>query len=320
MAPCGLLIVDKPAGCTSHDVVAWARRAFGTREVGHAGTLDPAATGVLVLLVGEATKLSSWITAEDKSYDATLRFGVETDSLDLDGAVTRTVREGEAVDAAALAGALASMRGTMSQVPPAVSAVKVDGVAAHERVRRGEDVVLAARDVSLLEVALRDVRGADADISLTCSKGFYVRSFARDLAARLGTVAHLRALRRTRSGCFTLAEAVAGDVLRAARTDLDARAAARARLIPLARLEGRVASLRLDAARAQDMLRGRAVRAPEALPDAVLLCLFDRDDRALPPQPLGLGRVTEGVLRAERNLAGQTLHEARLGWLDGEAP
>lgn len=297
--PAGVVVVDKPAGCTSHDVVAWARRALRTREVGHAGTLDPAATGVLVLLVGEATKLSSFITAEDKSYEATVRFGAETDSLDADGEVTRT---GPAeVDPARLREALHEMVGPMQQVPPAVSAIKVGGVASHERARRGEAFELPAREVTLCDARVLAHEGSEASIAMTCSKGFYVRALARDLAARVGTVAHVGALRRTRSGCFDLEGSLDGETLRAARSDDGARAAVRAALLPLEALEGRVPSIRVDLARARELRCGRVAEAPEGASEGVFLALLDRGE--LPPRAIGLARCEGGALRAERNLS-----------------
>jgi tRNA pseudouridine55 synthase len=303
--PAGILVVDKPAGCTSHDVVAWARRALRTREVGHAGTLDPAATGVLVLLLGDGTRLSAFVTADEKSYEATVRFGEETDSLDADGAVIAT---GPAeVSTEALRDALGAMVGPMSQVPPVVSAVKVDGVASHARARRGEAVALAAREVVLCEAALLAHEGNDARISLRCSKGFYVRALARDLAARLGTVAHLVALRRTRSGSFTVEESVSGERLRAARDDDEAQAAVRAGVIPLEALEGRVASLRVPLDAARNLRCGRATPAPEGTAAGVFLALLAPSTEHPATRALGLVRCTDGVLRVERNLPDTSL-------------
>ncbi len=236
--PHGILAVDKPAGCTSHDVVAWARRALGTRAVGHAGTLDPMATGLLVILVGEATKLSGHLTAQSKSYEATVRFGVATDSLDADGTVTHRSPEGAAPPSfVAVEAALAAMVGPIEQVPPAVSAIKVDGEAMHARVRRGETVELAPRAVVLHAAGVGAVRPdpPEADVSMTVSKGFYVRALARDLAASLGTFGHLTALRRTRSGALDVAESVSGQRLReAGRGDPEARAEVMAALRPVA--------------------------------------------------------------------------------------
>lgn len=210
----GVLVIDKPRGPTSHDVVSRVRRAMRTREVGHAGTLDPMATGVLVVAVGEATKLVPWLTAHHKAYLATMRLGVATKSLDAEGEVL----EERAVDPAALdddrlKAALAEERARTEQVPPAVSAIKVDGVAAHKRVRDGEELVLPPRPVAVhrLEVLAIRREPPELDLAIETAKGYYVRSLARDLAERLGTVAHLTALRRTRSGPFTVDQAVALD-------------------------------------------------------------------------------------------------------------
>jgi tRNA pseudouridine55 synthase len=199
----GVLCVDKPRGPTSHDVVASTRRRFKTREVGHAGTLDPMATGVLVLAIGEATKLVPWLTAHDKSYLATIRFGVGTSTLDAEGSIT----EEKPFDLRELDAAIEAERARVEQVPPAVSAIKIDGVAAHARVRRGEVLDLPPRRVVVHRLEVIGRQGAEIDIELTCGKGYYVRSLARDLAARLDTVAHLTMLRRTASGPFRLNDA-----------------------------------------------------------------------------------------------------------------
>ncbi len=204
----GVLVVDKPRGPTSHDVVARARRALGTREVGHCGTLDPMATGVLVLAIGEGTKLVPYLTAADKAYEATLRLGVETDSLDADGVVSREVAVPAGLTIARVREVAAQMVGTIAQRVPAVSAVKVDGERLFAKQRRGELVEAPVRDVELRSVRIAGLEANDITLSLECGKGFYVRAFARDLAAALGTVAHLTALRRTRSGAFTLDGAV----------------------------------------------------------------------------------------------------------------
>lgn len=203
MTGAGVLVVDKERGPTSHDVVARLRRRLKSREVGHAGTLDPMATGVLVIAVGEATKLVPWLTAHDKSYVATIRFGVETSSFDAEGTVVRECP----VDLRALDAAILSERARTEQIPPAVSAIKVDGVAAHARVRRGEEVTLPPRPVIVRRLEVTRVGETEIDVELTCGKGYYVRSLARDLAAHLGTVAHLTMLRRTASGPFSVNEA-----------------------------------------------------------------------------------------------------------------
>lgn len=205
----GVVVVDKPSGPTSHDVVAAARRHFRTRRVGHAGTLDPLATGVLVLLLGEATKLSSHLTRDVKTYEAVVAFGSATTTLDAAGSVTRRRDLSEDwLSAQALSAALDVELRRELQVPPAVSAIKVDGTAAHARVRRGEDVQLAPRDVRLHRVRLLDWDQGHATLELTVSKGYYVRAFARDLGDALGVPAHLASLRRTSSGPFFLSQAV----------------------------------------------------------------------------------------------------------------
>ncbi len=202
-APDGLLVVDKPAGWTSHDVVARCRRLARTRKVGHAGTLDPMATGVLVLGIGRATRLLGHLTLTDKAYDATVRLGSSTVTDDAEGDVVE-VRDASAVTDEALAGALAALTGAVDQVPSAVSAIKVGGVRSYARVRAGEGVELAARRVlvSRLDVVAR--RGDDVDVVTEVSSGTYVRALARDVGAALGVGAHLTALRRTRVGPFGL--------------------------------------------------------------------------------------------------------------------
>jgi tRNA pseudouridine55 synthase len=208
MAPHGLLVVDKPEGPTSHDIVAGARRLFSTRSVGHAGTLDPMATGVLVLLLGEALKLSSYLTLAEKSYLAEVRFGLLTDTLDAKGTVVleAPVAQG-ALAAPRIEAALAAERARTLQVPPAVSAIKVGGERAHRLTRRGTAPVLEARSVRVERLELLETHGDRLTIEVTASKGYYVRSLARDLGEALGLPAHLSRLRRTRSGAFTLENA-----------------------------------------------------------------------------------------------------------------
>jgi tRNA pseudouridine55 synthase len=205
----GLAVVDKPAGLTSHTVVQAARRVFGTRAVGHAGTLDPMATGVLLLLVDEATKLSAYLTLETKAYSAEIRFGRATDTLDADGRVVeeRAVPAG-ALAAEAVARALTAERQRTQQVPPAVSAIQIGGERAHRLARRGEAPVLPPRDVRVEHLELTELGADRLSVELYVSKGYYVRSLARDLGERLGVPAHLGRLRRTRSGDFSLAEAL----------------------------------------------------------------------------------------------------------------
>jgi tRNA pseudouridine55 synthase len=203
----GLLVVDKPAGWTSHDVVARMRRVAATRRVGHAGTLDPMATGVLVIGVGRATRLLGHLSLADKDYDATIRLGASTTTDDADGEIVEE-HDADGVEDDAIATAMQRLTGEIEQVPAAVSAIKVDGVRAYERARQGETVELKPRPVRVdrFELARRD--GRDLDVHVTCSTGTYVRALARDLGTALGVGAHLTRLRRTRVGGFTIGDAV----------------------------------------------------------------------------------------------------------------
>jgi tRNA pseudouridine55 synthase len=213
--PDGLLIVDKPAGWTSHDVVARCRRLCGTRKVGHAGTLDPMATGVLVLGINRATKLLTFLVGCDKTYTATIRLGQSTITDDAEGEIT-TSRDVGSLSSEAVAQAVASLTGEISQVPSSVSAIKVDGQRSYARVRAGQDVVLPARPVTVGRFDILDQRTRsaghrsagqqvwDCDVVVDVSSGTYIRALARDLGTALGVGGHLTALRRTRVGRFGL--------------------------------------------------------------------------------------------------------------------
>ncbi|MBW7934866.1 MAG: tRNA pseudouridine(55) synthase TruB [Gemmatimonadaceae bacterium] len=214
--PDGLLLVDKPAGVTSHDVVNAARRALGEKRIGHGGTLDPFATGLLVLLVGRATRLLRWLHDEPKVYEAVVRFGTETDTEDLGGAVTR---EAPLPTRAALDAALPTLLGEIDQVPPAYSAKRVDGRRAYELARTGAAVEMKPARVRIDDLRISDVSGADDAVAscrlrVTCGGGTYIRSLARDLARAAGSAAHLTALRRERAGVFTLARSIPLERLR----------------------------------------------------------------------------------------------------------
>jgi tRNA pseudouridine55 synthase len=202
----GVLVVDKPPGLTSHDVVAVARRSLHERRIGHTGTLDPLATGVLPLACGQATRLVRFFVASDKEYEATVRFGLATDSYDITGA--QTANSGLVPTAAAIEAALEPLRGEYEQVPPAFSAKKVGGERAYAKARRDEAVTLLPVTVSVARAELLELAGASARIAITCSSGFYVRSFAHRLGELVGTGACLESLRRTRSGEFTIGQAV----------------------------------------------------------------------------------------------------------------
>ncbi|WP_136053635.1 tRNA pseudouridine(55) synthase TruB [Microbacterium sp. K24] len=229
----GILLVDKPAGLTSHDVVARTRRAFGTRKVGHAGTLDPMATGLLVIGIEGATRLLTYVVGADKTYEATIRLGQTTGTDDADGEIVSHAAPDawETVTDDAIVAGITTLTGEISQVPSAVSAIKVDGRRAYDRVRAGEDVVLAARDVVVSRfevVAKREGEGfLDLDVVVDCSSGTYIRALARDLGAGLGVGGHLTSLRRTRVGPFDVADAVGLDDLADARTLTPAQAASR---------------------------------------------------------------------------------------------
>lgn len=232
-APSGLLVIDKPEGITSHGVVGVVRRTLGTRKVGHAGTLDPMATGVLLVGVGRATRLLGHLALHDKDYLATIRLGATTVTDDREGDVVTVADDGalSAVTDDALAQGVLALTGEIDQVPTAVSAIKVEGKRAHALVRAGEQVELASRRVridrfEILGVA-REEGFIDVEVSVTCSTGTYVRALARDLGAMLGVGGHLTALRRTRVGGWSVLEACSLD-------DLTSAAHPRERLLPLA--------------------------------------------------------------------------------------
>lgn len=204
----GVLVVDKPGKATSHDVVAQARRVFGTREVGHAGTLDPMATGVLLLLFGEATKLSGFLTRDRKRYRATISFGRATDTLDADGQTTaEAVVTPDQLSEASIEAALAAEKARRLQVPPVVSAIKVDGRRSYALARAGNAPELAERDVQVEQLLLVSRSEHELVVEVEVSKGYYVRALARDLGIALGVPAHLSALRRLASGRFELSDA-----------------------------------------------------------------------------------------------------------------
>ncbi|HTX96022.1 MAG TPA: tRNA pseudouridine(55) synthase TruB [Mycobacterium sp.] len=206
----GIVVIDKPAGMTSHDVVGRCRRIFATRRVGHAGTLDPMATGVLVIGTGRATKILGLLTAASKSYAATIRLGQTTSTEDAEGELLCSVSAAH-LTPEAIADAVAGLRGDIDQVPSAVSAIKVDGRRAYRLVREGHAVELPARPVRIDRFEVRDIRRdgevVDVDVEVDCSSGTYVRALARDVGAALAVGGHLTSLRRTRVGRFGLDDA-----------------------------------------------------------------------------------------------------------------
>jgi tRNA pseudouridine55 synthase len=214
-APNGVLLVDKPQGLTSHDVVARVRRVAGTRKVGHAGTLDPMATGLLIVGVGTATRLLTHVVGTDKMYEATIRLGEATVTDDAEGEVTARA-EAAAVDAItdeALGAGIRALTGPIDQVPSTVSAIKIDGKRAYARARDGETIEIPARSVTIHAFELNEVRRMpgliDLDVRVACSSGTYVRALARDLGAALGVGGHLTVLRRIAVGPFDVADATA---------------------------------------------------------------------------------------------------------------
>jgi tRNA pseudouridine55 synthase len=237
-AQSGLVIVDKPPGMTSHDVVARVRSLAGTRRVGHAGTLDPMATGVLVIGVERATRLLTYLVGADKSYQATIRLGISTVTDDREGEIVDSPGFGgtEAVDLAVIDAAAAGLRGAIQQVPSSVSAIKVAGKRSYARVREGEDVVLEPRPVTVHRFAVLSARPevqdgvpvVDVEAEVICSSGTYVRALARDLGTRLGSAGHLTSLRRSRVGPYGIERAHTLDALTAQFQILPIAEAARA--------------------------------------------------------------------------------------------
>ncbi len=206
----GIVVVDKPGGMTSHDVVGRCRRVFGTRKVGHAGTLDPMATGVLVVGVERATKILGLISGASKTYDATIRLGQSTSTDDAEGELRQEVSAAHLTDEA-IAGAVSELRGDIEQTPSTVSAIKVGGKRAYQLAREGHDVELAARRVRIDRFDIVSIRRhgdlVDVDVTVDCSSGTYIRALARDVGAALGVGGHLTALRRTRVGGYGLDQA-----------------------------------------------------------------------------------------------------------------
>jgi tRNA pseudouridine55 synthase len=221
-----VLLADKPAGVTSHDVVLAARRATGERRIGHAGTLDPFATGLLVLLLGRATRLLPYMSGDPKEYAATIRFGAETETEDLDGAVTRTAPPPDEDAARAV---IPRLTGELEQVPPAYSAKRIAGRRAYDLARAGEAVALPPARVRVDAWRVVAWRGDEMDVVITCGGGTYIRSLARDLGRLAGSAAHLAALRRTRVGPFRVEDADTLDAIRAGGARI---------LLPLAALAG----------------------------------------------------------------------------------
>ncbi|MET0965645.1 MAG: tRNA pseudouridine(55) synthase TruB [Nakamurella sp.] len=302
----GLLLVDKPANCTSHDVVSLLRHVLRTKKVGHAGTLDPMATGLLVLAVDRSTKLLGHLALTDKTYFASIRLGEQTDSDDADGIVISTAESVAHIGDDAIRAGVRALTGDLLQVPSSVSAIKVDGRRAYDLVRAGETVQLAARPVT---VSRFDIIGAprhlektiDLDVVVDCTTGTYIRSLARDLGAALGIGGHLTRLRRTRVGPFGIVDAV--DVFGAAEAQTESGKTGPPRLPVTEEFAARIAAAiipaidavhaafpirTVDAAQALDLQHGRFISAAGISgtygvigPDQTLVALAqDRDGRS----------------------------------------
>ena len=291
----GILLLDKPHGPTSHDLVSRTRRALGTRKVGHAGTLDPMATGLLILGVDSSTRLLTFLVGLDKEYTATIRLGQATTTDDAEGEILTSAdptRLGEIQDAA-IADGILSLTGEIAQVPSSFSAIKVDGVRSYDRARAGEEVELPARTVtvskfevletrrgdSAIDIAFIDIAFIDIDVRVTVSSGTYVRALARDLGSALGVGGHLTSLRRTRVGPFGIADA--------AQPDDDLAIA----LLPPAQVAAMLfPTTELDADATLALTQGK--RIPVAVPDAPVVAALDPDGRLI-----GLVVAEKGVAR-----------------------
>ena len=282
----GILLVDKPAGWTSHDVVAVARGALGTRKIGHAGTLDPFATGLLVLGIGRATRVLEYLVGLDKGYEATARLGVATDSFDPEGTRTSEDDRWQDLSPEEVHRVAAGLVGPLRQIPPLYSAVKVGGVPAHRRVRRGEDVRLAARAVEVRSFRVLEVELPTVRFQVSCSSGTYIRSLAGELGERLGTACHLTELRRHRVGEFAAGRAATVSELKEGRVPEQAWVAPGTALSHLDRVQ-------VDADQAGMLAAGRQVRmsTPDISPVAVILA---------GEELVAVGAVEHGILKPRK--------------------
>ena len=299
--PVGVLPVDKPVGITSFDVVQAVRRRLGVRRVGHAGTLDPFATGLLLVCVGEATKAVPYLMDGDKTYLATLKLGEETDSGDLTGNVV--ARSETPVARGDLEQAMGAFLGEIEQIPPIFSAIKKDGRRLYDYARKGEAVEVEARRVRIDGLRLVSLAESTAVIEVRCGKGMYVRSLARDLGLAVGSCAHLVALRRLRIGHTDVDGALGLDAWAA----LD-EAEAAARLLSVADALGHLPTIRLDDERAWRLRSGQALEPPEqaAWPREGEARVFDQAGTLI-----AIGRLADGVLRVARGFTAPDTHELR---------
>ncbi len=296
----GILLIDKPAGITSHDVVARTRKRAGTRKVGHAGTLDPMATGLLVLGINNSTRLLTYLVGLDKEYFATIRLGSATNTDDADGDPIEVADPArvDALTGASVSAALGPLTGVISQVPSSVSAIRVDGKRAYTLVREGETVELPARSVtvSVLEVldSRREVGLYDLDVRVRCSSGTYIRAIARDLGAALGVGGHLTALRRSMIGPFSVADAA----------ELESLDVAAALLSPATIATVLFPVFALDSDQAVDLGHGKRLVAerPEGPPGPVAAIAPDG-------RLVGLLEFADGIGKPIINFASDVTHE-----------
>lgn len=295
----GILVVDKAAGVTSFDAVAVARRALGIRRVGHAGTLDPPATGVLPLLIGEATKLTPYVMDHDKEYIATVRFGVSTDTHDMSGRVLATAPV-STLSRERLEAACRPFIGRIAQVPPMFSAVHHEGQRLYELARQGVEVERAAREVSVASIAVEDVGETEATFRIVCGKGTYVRVLASDLGAALGCGAAVERLVRTRVGPFTLPAALAWRELAEGPQET-----LRARVLPMDAALGDWPAARLHGDAVRQFSHGQSAALPASVAAARLVRVYDEDGVLL-----GIGESDAGG-RSVRPL--RMLHADRSG-------
>ena len=289
----GALFVDKPVGPTSHDVVSWARRSLGVRRIGHTGTLDPFASGLLVLLVGPATRLSEYLSTLPKKYEARARLGVSTDTNDAEGATVQVHDAGVEPTREQIEAELATFEGRGQQVPPQFSAKKVGGERMYKRARRGDIVQLPPVDVEIFEIRMTDYTPPEIGFTITCSSGTYVRAVARDLGDRLGVGAHLTALRRTAVGAFSVDCAVSGDTLR------EGLAPDPAHWIEPATAVGHLTTIRVEADAARCLRQGGAVPWHEEIEQDTGGPIAVMDEAGL----IGIAEIRNGRLAPKKILA-----------------
>jgi tRNA pseudouridine55 synthase len=287
----GILVIDKPSGWTSHDVVGRVRVLFREKRIGHTGTLDPLATGVLVLCVGKATRLARYFESADKQYDAVMRLGVTTDTQDAEGRVTET-REYAPPSEEAVTATLERFRGVITQRPPAFSAVKVSGVPSYKLARRGKAEPLKERQVTIHDIALLEYRDPLVSIRVACSKGTYVRTLCDDVGRALGTGAHLAALRRTRAGNFGIEQAWTLDRLQELVSEGEADQA----LIPLEQALAGFPAVTVGAPESVRIVHGNPVSLGDrpAVQTGLPVVVYDEAGRLL-----AVARVRDGLVCPE---------------------